>query len=216
MHRRSAFTLIELLVVIAIIAILAAILFPVFAKAKEAAKKTGDLSNVKQISMGIFLYAGDNDDFSVVQNEVNGYEWYEGLYPYVKNKDVFRTPAYRAKPADPSTDYLINGVYAHGLSLTQVSDVASQIWISLRQPDWLGIDYHPWPEDGVSWDNPATYLEDGLPFEVDIFHNAFMKTNANYGFADGHAKNLTRGQVFANRPYPGMHNIDRIIPNVPE
>lgn len=59
---RKAFTLIELLVVIAIIAILAAILFPVFAQAKEAAKKTSCLSNVKQITMGATLYIGDSDD----------------------------------------------------------------------------------------------------------------------------------------------------------
>src|SRR4051812_7719020 len=58
-----AFTLIELLVVIAIIAILAAILFPVFAQAKEAAKKAVCLSNLKQISLGWMLYAGDYDDF---------------------------------------------------------------------------------------------------------------------------------------------------------
>jgi prepilin-type N-terminal cleavage/methylation domain-containing protein/prepilin-type processing-associated H-X9-DG protein len=59
---RKAFTLIELLVVIAIIAILAAILFPVFAQAKAAAKKTATLSNVKQSSLGQIMYAGDNDD----------------------------------------------------------------------------------------------------------------------------------------------------------
>lgn len=57
-----AFTLIELLVVIAIIAILAAILFPVFAQAKDAAKKTSSLSNIKQTALGVILYAGDNDD----------------------------------------------------------------------------------------------------------------------------------------------------------
>jgi len=61
--KRSAFTLIELLVVIAIIAILAAILFPVFAQAKEAAKKTTSLSNVKQTATAILIYSGDNDDY---------------------------------------------------------------------------------------------------------------------------------------------------------
>jgi prepilin-type N-terminal cleavage/methylation domain-containing protein/prepilin-type processing-associated H-X9-DG protein len=61
--KNKAFTLIELLVVIAIIAILAAILFPVFAQAKLAAKKTVDLSNLKQISLGNIMYAGDNDDY---------------------------------------------------------------------------------------------------------------------------------------------------------
>src|SRR5271163_2405464 len=57
-----AFTLIELLVVIAIIAILAAILFPVFAQAKDAAKKSVALSNVKQLALGYALYLGDTDD----------------------------------------------------------------------------------------------------------------------------------------------------------
>jgi prepilin-type N-terminal cleavage/methylation domain-containing protein len=59
---KKAFTLIELLVVIAIIAILAAILFPVFAQAKEAAKKTSALSNIKQSASGVILYSSDNDD----------------------------------------------------------------------------------------------------------------------------------------------------------
>jgi prepilin-type N-terminal cleavage/methylation domain-containing protein len=59
---KKAFTLIELLVVIAIIAILAAILFPVFAQAKQAAKKTADLSNLKQIGTATFLYGSDYDD----------------------------------------------------------------------------------------------------------------------------------------------------------
>ncbi len=62
---RKGFTLIELLVVIAIIAILAAILFPVFAQAKEAAKKTTCLSNLKQIGTGLSIYYSDNDDMIV-------------------------------------------------------------------------------------------------------------------------------------------------------
>ena len=62
---RRAFTLIELLVVIAIIAILAAILFPVFAQAKEAAKKTACASNLKNISLAFIMYAGDYDDSMV-------------------------------------------------------------------------------------------------------------------------------------------------------
>ena len=67
MNKKSGFTLIELLVVIAIIAILAAILFPVFAQAKVAAKKTADLSNVKQFALGSILYATDVDDLFTPQ-----------------------------------------------------------------------------------------------------------------------------------------------------
>ena len=88
-----AFTLIELLVVIAIIAILAAILFPVFAQAKVAAKKTSDLSNQKNISTGIMIYMADYDDmfprggYPVDINNVNGawYSWRELSNPYIKN-----------------------------------------------------------------------------------------------------------------------------------
>jgi len=90
--KRTAFTLIELLVVIAIIAILAAILFPVFAQAKEAAKKTQSLSNVKQIGLGIMMYIGDSDDI-YPQSEYNGdgngpvIQWYATVYPYIKSGD---------------------------------------------------------------------------------------------------------------------------------
>ena len=59
---RKAFTLLELLVVIAIIAILAAILFPVFAQAKAAAKRTADLSNTKNLGLAMIMYGGDYDD----------------------------------------------------------------------------------------------------------------------------------------------------------
>ena len=64
--KKRAFTLIELLVVIAIIAILAAILFPVFAQAKLAAKKTASLSNIKQVALGGILYSTDYDDDMVL------------------------------------------------------------------------------------------------------------------------------------------------------
>ena len=62
MTRRTGFTLIELLVVIAIIAILAAILFPVFARAREKARQASCESNVKQLMLGGLMYANDSDD----------------------------------------------------------------------------------------------------------------------------------------------------------
>ena len=108
--KRSGFTLIELLVVIAIIAILAAILFPVFAQAKQAAKKTADLSNVKNIGLGFMLYNGDNDDCCPFIRDVRVFAtdftgpseitWKDLTYPYIKNGggrvnsvgQVFTTP----------------------------------------------------------------------------------------------------------------------------
>jgi len=96
---RRAFTLIELLVVIAIIAILAAILFPVFSQAKEAAKQTKALAQMKQIGTSLMIYAGDYDDNFVPASmrttnpAVDPIIWTEGLFPYVKNQDIFVSPA---------------------------------------------------------------------------------------------------------------------------
>jgi len=89
---RKGFTLIELLVVIAIIAILAAILFPVFAQAKEAAKKTACLSNMKQVGLANMMYSNDFDDL-YSQSEYGGngagphITWTTTIYPYIKNGD---------------------------------------------------------------------------------------------------------------------------------
>ena len=99
---RRAFTLIELLVVIAIIAILAAVLFPVFAQAKEAAKKTQCLSNLKQLGLAHLMYMSDADDTTAAPatNETtvhgggNGWKPYDLLIqPYVKNEGIFTCPS---------------------------------------------------------------------------------------------------------------------------
>ncbi len=121
--RRQAFTLIELLVVIAIIAILAAILFPVFAQAKEAAKKTSCLSNDKQMATSLFLYAGDNDDTlcntsweqgPLTPNPANPggtyqIHWTFLLQPYIKNYQMFVCPS-DGKPVTPDSGVCPNGV----------------------------------------------------------------------------------------------------------
>src|SRR6476646_8161521 len=98
MHHRAAFTLIELLVVIAIIAILAAILFPVFAQARESARQTTCLSNCKQIGLGVAMYMQDYDNMYPVQRTdamtvmaAGGKEmtYYDALMPYIKNGQVW-------------------------------------------------------------------------------------------------------------------------------
>ncbi len=126
MQRCKAFTLIELLVVIAIIAILAAILFPVFAQAKGAAKMTSDLSNLKQVMLGQLMYANDFDDAynpnvmhlacADADNSSYGIDWNWGLpygaqsgkptiwesfvMPYLKSPQVLLSPIAKANDAD--------------------------------------------------------------------------------------------------------------------
>lgn len=122
---KRAFTLIELLVVIAIIAILAAILFPVFAQAKEAAKKTANLSNYKQMGTALIMYSGDNEDtfplafgwhpaipgYAMLNLHDTPADWYPGIsnnyrnmvtvqwanstQPYAKNYQLLKTEGMR-------------------------------------------------------------------------------------------------------------------------
>ena len=95
---RKGFTLIELLVVIAIIAILAAILFPVFAKAREKARQASCTSNLKQIALALRMYAQDYDETNLPRRPSStaptSMFWYNVLQPYVKNTQVNQCPSY--------------------------------------------------------------------------------------------------------------------------
>jgi prepilin-type N-terminal cleavage/methylation domain-containing protein/prepilin-type processing-associated H-X9-DG protein len=100
---RSGFTLIELLVVIAIIAILAAILFPVFAKAREKARQISCTSNMKQLGLGFLQYIQDNDEkMPACDNDAVDHQpgrgWAARIFPYVKSTGVYKCPD------DPATD----------------------------------------------------------------------------------------------------------------
>ncbi|HLV80145.1 MAG TPA: prepilin-type N-terminal cleavage/methylation domain-containing protein, partial [Chthonomonadaceae bacterium] len=88
--RTRAFTLIELLVVIAIIAILAAILFPVFAQAREKARQISCLSNTKQIGLSMMMYIQDYDETAAPL--FGGEDWWVPYYPYIKNYQVLLCP----------------------------------------------------------------------------------------------------------------------------
>jgi|LSQX01.1.fsa_nt_gb prepilin-type N-terminal cleavage/methylation domain-containing protein/prepilin-type processing-associated H-X9-DG protein len=202
---RNGFTLIELLVVIAIIAILAAILFPVFARARAKARQTSCLSNVKQISLALMMYAQDYDERYPVVSHSTGYDWWQPVQAYVKNAQVFRCPAYGGSAAGPPTDYILNGLFAHGLAMAQIQEPAGQICIAVREKNWDETGYHPWPDDHSSWDNLSAYSEFKNAIGHDV-HNG----GSNYGFADGHAKWYSWEQTIL-APLPGMHNTQRRV-----
>ena len=92
-----AFTLVEILVVVAIIGILAAILFPVFGRARENARRISCLSNARQIGFGVFLYKEDYDGVfppsAYISSDANRVIWADLIQPHVKNVQIFRCPS---------------------------------------------------------------------------------------------------------------------------
>jgi prepilin-type N-terminal cleavage/methylation domain-containing protein len=144
MSQRRAFTLIELLVVIAIIAILAAILFPVFAQAKAAAKTTQALSNLKQLATANVIYMHDYDD------TINRKYWdlHVDLMPYIKNADIFLDPSSSA-PKPFLRDF---SNYMPSDDFTFTAAVQGKFWTNVP----VGVTYNTQRSNGFTWDNCPT------------------------------------------------------------
>ncbi len=195
MSTRRGFTLIELLVVIAIIAILAAILFPVFARAREKARQTSCLSNVKQIGTALMMYVQDYDEMMPqyliptgrsLQPDLPdiGYDhtvWQDRLYPYVKNWQVWVCPS--------------GGGYSGTAREYQGSYAGNYRYVFSHWDDWtysLADFTHPAETftvlEGTSY---ITRYDPGIPSssggywgQLDSRHN----DQNNVLFLDGHAK----------------------------
>jgi len=210
---RRGFTLIELLVVIAIIAILAAILFPVFAKAREKARQSSCLSNVKQLVLAELQYAQDYDETlsGIWQCEVapgNSYIWEVVVAPYVKNTQVFYCPSNRAgvgyakiygndAPINKNSRYTSGyltyaGVVRGSASLGLIARPAEIVlladcWPNQRHIPSLGVWKITVDEDGDGIPESSTYGAGTTQYDyngLEPRHN----DGANIGFCDGHAK----------------------------
>lgn len=153
MKQKRGFTLIELLVVIAIIAILAAILFPVFAKARERAKRTTCANNLKQIGTAIQMYGNDYDSYlfpqmvwnTVYDPPINTLRAY---HPYIKSVDIFRCPAdgSNGEPKDYRYKVNPNDLLTNGVTPTSAATRIS--YIVLGRDLWKpsvknGANYYP-------------------------------------------------------------------------
>jgi len=213
--RREAFTLIELLVVIAVIGILAAILFPVFAQARERARRTACLSNMKQIGLAVHMYMQDhdgrvpicNDNTTPTTADDNGY-WWITLFKYTKDDGVFVCPSWQQtttptgliawetppNPAQPFDHAGIVGTYVWN----ETMDGAPESKLAGRSAD--GVEYGPAQVVAVAegfngshiWKpEHVTPLNGNTERRLREFHQEGM----NVAYADGHAKWIKNTQM---------------------
>lgn len=198
----SGFTLIELLVVIAIIAILAAILFPVFARARENARRASCLSNLKQIGLGVIQYTQDYDEiYPPRRNTPPGadtqlYSWRTLIYPYVKSTQLFACPSNPNNrnltldsdaPTAFPVSYSCNGVTNNiGGTPPMVVDVGTSIAAMPQTAQTILV--------GESKDFSTQMIINGSAGITGTSNDNYALSvqghlgNSNWLFADGHAK----------------------------
>ncbi len=204
---RKGFTLIELLVVIAIIAILAAILFPVFAKAREKARQASCMSNLKQLMLAALMYAQDYDERMQVSTtscyvgpppapDTNRNFWRYQLQPYIKNWGVFTCPS--ANSGDMSA-IGTQGQLAYGFN----QSVFNLPLANMRYPAELCVmgDARHWiiNTGNQGWAHAyANICAAGCNPDRRIDDNARHNGGSDVAFADGHVKFLSCGAIAAN------------------
>lgn len=203
-RQKRGFTLIELLVVIAIIAILAAILFPVFARTRENARRTSCLSNLKQLGLGILQYTQDYDEKLPGVRKLNAPTAYWGILiqPYVKSTQVFICPNGAPHSATSTGEYSSYGYnYILGIDATTVVSLAAiansaetvmigDSWAHLPAPnDLLGyaILYSPNSSNLSSYPSWWRKVQGSGPQYIGTLTQQHFN-GANVAYADGHAK----------------------------
>ncbi len=209
-RRSIGFTLIELLVVIAIIAILAAILFPVFAKAREKARQTSCMSNVRQLCTAQLSYAQDYDErlpihdfrYGVTPNDVaphngsgeNAMSWRYTCLPYTKNAQIYICPTYE-KPDEGMCCFNIDeyaGIRrSYGQNYAYRLDDGNRKLASCPRPAsiiLIGEDREWWGDVDIVQND---YIFGRIWFDPD--NKGLITTHngqSNWGFTDGHAKSI--------------------------
>ena len=204
---RRGFTLIELLVVIAIIAILAAILFPVFARARENARRTSCLSNAKQIGLGVMQYTQDYDEMypmigflagdtlTYPDGVVSNNNWIMRVYPYVKSAQVFNCPSNTRVPWQGTSNPHPTAATSYGLNAHLLSSPISIATVAKVSETLLMAD-----SDGAAAYAVFSYYYSG-PSATRWMADRHME-GANIAFADGHAKWKKMHRDAANLPVP--------------